>query len=287
MESEDFGAAQGDNYESRHREMLLPVVRVRANNAGGSGTIIYSEPDADGEYSTYVLTNHHVVDGLIKVEEKWSTLLKKNVKMDVMSTAEVQQFTYRYQSRAVGASSIDADVVAYDKEEDLALLHLRAGAKPPAVAKLFPMGHENKLRLSAGVFAVGAGLGESPVITDGMLAGFGREMENREFWISTAPTIFGNSGGALFLASTHELIGVPARVAVTMAGFSAAPITHLSYAIPITRVYKFLEDQMFNFIFDSAHTEVGDAERRASARKREEREMAGKQGDKPSEDETE
>ena len=262
-------------YELRHKELLLPVVRVRAGNAGGSGTILYSADDGSGGFSTYVLTNFHVVANLVKVEEKWSTLLKRNVKTDVMGIPEVQQFTYRYASRTVGANSIEADIVAYDKDEDLALLHLRGDSKC-VTAKMLPVGEEINLKLSAPVFAVGAGLGEPPVITGGMLAQFGREIEGREFWLNSAPSIYGNSGGALFLADTHEFIGVPSRIAVTMSGFSAAPITHLSYAIPITRVYKFLVDQYFDFVFEPGHTEAGDAERRVQARKNEEMQMARK-----------
>ena len=258
--------------EELHKAILLPVVRVRAGNAGGSGTVIYSHVDTNGEWSTYVLTNQHVVDNIIKVEEKWSTLLKRNVKVDVMGTPEVHHFNYRWKSRATGANAIESDIVAYDKDEDLALLRLRSTEPVPAVAKMYPKGAEDKLRLTMAVFAVGAGLGEPPLATNGLLAGFGREIEHREFWTSTAPPIFGNSGGALFLADTCEFIGVPARIAVT--GFGYQAITHLSYAIPITRVYKFLEEQMFEFIYDSTHTEDGDAKRRMAARKREERQVA-------------
>jgi len=70
-----------------------------------------------------------------------------------------------------------------------------------------------------------------------------------------------NSGGGTFLAETREFIGVPSRVAVT--GFlGSSAVTHLSYSIPITRVYDFLEKQMFRFIYDPSFTEQGEAETR-------------------------
>src|SRR3990167_5171232 len=146
------------DYEQAHKDMLLPVVRIRAGNAGGSGTILYSRDDAEGTggYSTYVLTNHHVVDNMIKVVEKWSTLLKRNVKIDEMGVPEVQLFTYRYSSRTVGAQSIEADIVAYDRDEDLALLKLRSDGPVPAVATMFPRGQETNLRVFTPVVAVGA-----------------------------------------------------------------------------------------------------------------------------------
>lgn len=264
------------DYEERHRKIALPCVRIRAGNVGGSGTVLYSAPNEDGEFSSYVLTNHHVVDGCIKIEDKWSTLLKNNRKMDVFQSVDVHLFEYRWASRAIGGTSVQADIMAYEKDEDLALVRLRTGREAPAVAELYPCGEEDKLRVGMPVLCVGAGLGEAPVQTGGFLSQFGREIDRREFWLSTAASIYGNSGGALFLAETYQMIGVPARIAVTMAGFSTDPITHLSFAIPVTRIYKFLDDQRFRFIYDAAFTEAGEAEERERLREEQERKMAAK-----------
>jgi S1-C subfamily serine protease len=263
-------------YESRHRELMLPVVRIITGRAAGSGTCIYSGVGKDGLACGYVLTNHHVVDDLIKVEKRWSPLLQREVKADVRATAQVHFFRYQWKSRAVAGTTIEADIMAYDKDEDLALLKLRTTEedKPPVPAKLYPRGKENDLRVTMPVYCIGAGLGEPPVVTGGFLSQFGQEIENREFWLSTAPGIFGNSGGALFLAETHEFIGVPARIAVTGSFFGADAITHLMYSIPITRVYKFLEDQFFRFIYDSAYTEEGEEAERKRKREQEEIRMA-------------
>ena len=250
-------------YDTLHREISLPVVRVRAGTAGGSGTVIYSKPDEGGEHSTYVLTNHHVVDNMIKIEERWDPMLQRNAKRDVRGIPTCEFFEYRWQSRAVGASAVEADIEAYDKDEDLALLRLRSGRPPMAVAKLYPRDGEHELRVGMGVYCVGAGLGEPPVMTGGFLSQFGREIEHKEFWLNTAPAIFGNSGGALFLADSHEFIGVPARIAVIALGFSADAITHLQYAIPISRVYGFLEKQCYRFVYDVSFSEKGEeAERK-------------------------
>ena len=48
-------------------KVLKTQVRVIAGDAGGSGTIIYSKRNSRDEYSTYVLTCHHVVEGAIAV----------------------------------------------------------------------------------------------------------------------------------------------------------------------------------------------------------------------------
>lgn len=261
-------------YDVRHRELVLPVVRIQARNAIGSGTVIASRQNAGGGHSTYVLTNQHVVDGLISVQNRWSTLLKREVKTDVLGVPVVEFFEYRWASRNIGATGVEADIVAYDKDEDLALLKLRRDKPAEAVAKLYQRGHEHELRATMGVYCVGAGLGEPPVITAGMISQFNREIDNREYWLTTALSIFGNSGGALFVEDTHEFIGVPARIAVEGGFFGSQAITHLSYAIPITRVWQFLEDQRFRFIEKpDEFTEQGEEAERKRLREREERRM--------------
>ena len=64
-----------------HKDILYPVVRVRAGGAGGSGVIIYSEPDPkhEGKYINILLTCQHVVDGCIKIKDEWDALLKREV----------------------------------------------------------------------------------------------------------------------------------------------------------------------------------------------------------------
>jgi S1-C subfamily serine protease len=60
-----------------HEGALYPTIRVTSDRATGSGTIIFAqprtEPDDDGElgYSTYALTNHHVVKEAIRVEKRF------------------------------------------------------------------------------------------------------------------------------------------------------------------------------------------------------------------------
>ena len=265
---DDFVESQSTvDYEKRWRELLLPVVRIRADNTGGSGTVLYSKSG-----STYVLTNFHVVETMIKVDTRWSVLLKRDVKVDVLGTVDTHFFEYRWKSRTVGEKAVQADIMTYSKEEDLALLKLRSDSEPPGVARLYPRGEEYKLLATMPVFCVGSGLGEPPVITSGMLSQFGREIDRREYWLNTAPAIYGNSGGALFLAETHQFIGVPARLGVSISGFSAQAVTHLQYAIPITRIYNFLEHELFRFIYSNDFTESDELKERDRIRK--ETEMA-------------
>lgn len=253
------------NYEERHKKIALPCVRIRANKAGGSGTSVYSRYG-----STFVLTNYHVIESCISIEKKWSALLKSERKVDVFEQVNVHFFEYQYSSRSIGGTTIQSDIVCYDPDEDLALIRLRTEKEMP-VADLYPRDQEDQLRVGMPIICVGAGLGKPPVQTGGFLSQFGQEIDRKEYWLGTAPMIFGNSGGALFLEETYELIGVPSQISVLMLGWSIDPITHLSYSVPITRIYQFLEDQRFRFIYDDNFTEEGEAETRMKLRKAEER----------------
>lgn len=268
-----------ETLKEKHENLLYPTVRVRTDKAGGSGTIIYSRPVPEGSeaegHETYVLTNCHVINDNIRVEKKWSTLLKREVKTDVLADCTVELFDFEYGSWESGHSAYKAQIMCYDKDMDLALLRVKSSKPFEHVATVFPMGeHMKRLRMFQSVCAVGCGMGHPPVPTTGQLAGFNDIIDNYPYWLSTAPTIYGNSGGSLYLADTYEFIGIPSRIAVNVSGFSADAITHLSYFIPVTSIYDFLRDQVFMFLYDDAHSSVSCALVRKSKRERDEKTMA-------------
>jgi len=243
-------------------------VRIRTAKALGSGTILYveQEPDNSEMWDWYVLTNEHVIDNLVKVEDRWDSVLRRDVKKDILGTPTVEVFTYAYTSRAIGHKGLQAKIVAYDKEEDLALLKVTTPERHEYVAELLPRTEVNKLVSFMGVWDVGCGMGEKPVITFGYLSAFGCEIENKDYFSISAPSIFGNSGGATFLESTGQMIGVPARITVAVLGFSADVITHMGFSITAERIYKFLDDHVFDFVYGSGRTSAECAEERKHKR---------------------
>lgn len=265
--------------KEQHQLMVYPEVRITATVANktaiGSGTILYSQPlEADNSrFETYVLTNEHVVDGLIKVEKKWSALLRREIKMDILGTPQVETFEFDYVSRVIGGTSYQAGIATYDKDEDLALLRLDTPRPFPHVARLYPRADFNKLVAFMPIVTVGCGMGNKPVMTFGYLSGFGYEIENKDYILCSAASVFGNSGGATFLHETGEFIGVPARITVAVLGWSADVVTHLGFSIPVWRVYQFLEDQIFQFVYDDTYTAAQCAEMREKKRSEEELRM--------------
>jgi len=193
------------NRKKLHEKVLYPVVRVIAKKAMGSGTILYSKPSetVPNEYETYVLTNCHVVEDSISYKKEWDTVLKRDVKKEVLDAVEVQEFRY-YSGRSVvvGESSVQADIVAYDKAQDLALLKARDIKKYEYVAEMFP--RDGKLEMLMELLCVGCGMGERPLMTYGFLSGMNREIDNYPYHLSSANSVFGNCLPGDTLISMHD-----------------------------------------------------------------------------------
>ena len=242
----------------KHEQMFYPTVRVRTKKAGGSGTVVYSEKYNDEVY-TYVITNHHVISDSVHIEKKWDPVLKRKVDKEILDTVYVEFFRFNNYSHTIGSFAVEADIVAYSDVEggqDWALLRVRDKEnKADYVANMFPLKDIENVHIFDDCFAVGASLGHPPVASNGMITYMDDEIEHYKYWMSSAPTIFGNSGGAVYRWSgnrkQYEYIGIPSRISIQPMGFSADAITHMGYFIPIERVYKLLEDNDYQFIYDS------------------------------------
>lgn len=231
----------------KHREMLYPVVVVAAGSGLGSGTVIFSA-EIDGEWQTYVLTNHHVIRSAITVKEEWDPKTQEEVKREQRSPVQVRWYDYNDYSREIGTRGQIADIVAYDATLDLALLQTRdieRGVQD--VAHLMP--EDAPLYLFEITWAVGAGLGKPPFPTEGAVSNLDQRINGQPYILSSAPIIFGNSGGALFHwspeRSRYEFIGVPAKVSAT---WGSGVVSHMAWAIPLATVREFLRDNDFGFI---------------------------------------
>ena len=233
-----------------HNEILYPTVLVRTRKASGSGTVLYSKPKgkSKSEYETYVLTNHHVIDDCIKISREWDPMLEASVKKETRSTVNVEFYRYKHYSRCIGRFSVEADIVTYSKDQDIALLKLRSLEKVDSVAALY-LGSLKDIHVFDKVVACGCQLAHPPIHTRGEIMFMDDEIENYNFWLSNAQIIFGSSGGGIYLDKDgkHEFIGIPSRIAIS--GWSDA-ITHLGYFIPIDRIFEWLKDEYYHFIYD-------------------------------------
>jgi S1-C subfamily serine protease len=232
------------------KSVLYPVVRVRAPKGTGSGTIIYSQK-VGKNFETYVLTNHHVIQSAIKVQQKYDSFVGQNTPQETRMTVQVEQFRYPSGSRLEGTFAIAADIVAYSEAQDLALLQLRSETEADYVAKMPNDEYEDDLQLADEVFAVGAALAHAPIITSGRINGMSDEIDDLPYWLSDAQIIFGNSGGSVFHGGDYTFIGVPSRVALAQVGWSVSPVSHLGWFIPFVTVYDFFDTNYYSFIYDA------------------------------------
>ena len=223
----------------------------------GSGTIIYSEPCEDGKgYHTYVITNHHVIASAIDITKEWDTNLQKDVQVERRSAVFVEIFQYRNMSEPIGVMKVKADIMIYsdsEKAEDMAILKLRTETKAEHIAKMFPREKADRYFVFDPTVAVGCSRGFNPMPSEGMISRRNLTIRTFDYDMSSAQIAAGNSGGAMFLAETGELIGIPSMGVV--AGWMGGAIAHMGIFIPIERVYNFLDREHYDFLFDHSKSE--------------------------------
>ena len=183
-------------------------------------SIVSIESQSQSEYGTgtgiimtedgYIITNAHVVAGADEVR----VALSNN-------------------------SVLQASLVGFDADEDLAVLKVDASGLTPA-----EFGDSAALRIGDPVAAIGDPLGYRSTITDGIISALDREVEvdgTTMVLIQTSAAInFGNSGGAL-INQYGQVVGVTTIKIVTEDGSAEA----LGFAIPTTRV-KYVVDRLID-----------------------------------------
>ncbi|GAG74834.1 unnamed protein product, partial [marine sediment metagenome] len=145
---------------------------------------------------------------------------------------------------------VEADIVLHNETEDLALVKLRSEEQYQHIATLLPK--DNGVQVMDESVAVGCSLGFPPLPTVGHITRLNIQIYSLPYHMSSAQIIYGNSGGAMFMANTGELIGIPSRGVVIGWG---TPITHMGLFVPIERIYAWLEEEHYDFIYDETKTE--------------------------------
>ena len=237
-------------------EMLYPTVMVDLGGDGtGSGTVIFSgvrehESWKDEKVWSLVLTNHHVVKGAIGIEEEFDPKRGKNIQKETRRPVHVRLWDYNDYSTAVGTTGRVARILAWDKHRDLALLRLDDNERTMKnVAILWPENVGGPY-LFQKTWAVGSGMSNPPYPTEGFLSGIsGKDAKGRSLYLSSAPIIFGNSGGSLWAFSKkrdrYEMIGVPSMVGAYGWGNI---VTHIAWSRPVSEIRSFLRENDFGFV---------------------------------------
>ncbi len=186
------------------------VARCEVYNGMGAGVVV----DERG----YILTNYHVVKGLLKLE-----------------VVTVDGERYR-----------DVELIRNDVATDLAILKI----KPKAPLKKIRMGRAELVELAEEVYAIGNPYGYDGSVTRGIVSALGRPLEvsdalSYDSMIQTdAPINPGNSGGPLINVD-GEMIGLNAAV--------REEAENIAFAIPIDVVSEVAERMIRQSVAKMTH----------------------------------
>lgn len=233
--------------ERMWRELLGPTVQLMGEETVGSGVLLPSEPtDVPGEYRTLVLTAWHVVRDI----QTGSDSLKQPVPVTIYA-----------QDKATTAET--ATLLQHDVDFDLALLAMDTKRRFQCGVKLAPREHLERVRVFEQVYAVGCPLGNDPIPTFGEVADTHHMVDGSLYWMISAPTYIGNSGGGIFDAQTHELLGIFSKI-YTHGSIRPTVVPHMGLATSMLVVYDWLD----RVGFASLEPRSGDVQAQAAAAKR-------------------
>lgn len=251
-----------------HEKILYPVTRVRASDSGGSGVLVYSEPDPENpnEYINIALTCQHVIDKNIIVKDEWDAVLKRDIKRDIMQEVTIEIFDYDG-SKIVSANSTSSEIIAYDKNHDLAAVKLNNTRKMDYVATIIPKEDIKDVHIADPVWVSGCSLLHDPFPNPGTLTSLREMIDQKAYIMQNAPSIFGNSGGGLFHGVTGHLMGLTSRITVTQLGFGMDVQSWMGFSTHPDRLYEFFDHQELQFLYDSKDTYKDAMKRRASRQK--------------------
>jgi S1-C subfamily serine protease len=210
----------------RVRGLMAPTVRVNALQEVGSGTALWSRAAGGGRARTYVLTAWHVV------QEDAPTA---SIEVDFFAPDR----THRTER---------GKIVAKDGALDLALVEVDSAAPQAWLAHLPALSELERIDLFTPVHAIGCPLGYAPVPTSGELTSRDKLLDGIHYWMINAPTIFGNSGGGIYEADTHALIGVLSRISAYKNMIDVA-VPHMGLVTPISDVYAWLDRAGYGFVW--------------------------------------
>ncbi|MEC9048064.1 MAG: trypsin-like peptidase domain-containing protein [Planctomycetota bacterium] len=237
--------------EELTRRMLHPTVQLNGDDTVGSGTIVFSgkNPQREDAVETYVLTSFHVV---------------RNILSDT-PTAHRDGFDVTVYLPS-GKLLVRGDMIAHDADIDAALVKLDTSRKLPFVANVLPLAESHQVQVWDPVCAVGCPLGNDPVPSKGEVSSLQNELNGANYWMVNAPTYFGNSGGGIYHADTHQLIGVFSKI-YTHGQSRPVVVPHLGLCTPVDLIYKWLAEHDLDHLLRSERVERVDLSGLAAASK--------------------
>ncbi len=218
-----------------YKEILGPSAQIESGSNVGGGIVVYSTSCSQSEYEALILTAFHVVKKSIKKEGDKEKMDDVIVRVFNPSTNNLKEHK--------------SQIVTYDKGKDIALLRIVSSESLGVPSRFASREKIKSLKIFTPVLTVGCPLGHEPFPTGGAISSLNKDVAGEKFWIMSAPTIFGNSGGGVFLKESHELIGVASMIC-TFDNLVSTPVYHMSIFMPLDRVYDWFDSIGYEFVYN-------------------------------------
>ncbi|MGB1810747.1 MAG: S1 family peptidase, partial [Planctomycetota bacterium] len=184
--------------KTKMERMIYPIVQMKGNGTVGSGVVVANEPGPEQNWYVWVVTAYHVVEEVRDFSNYDETVV------------DVHFFDVEL-GRVSEDSCTGLEVVAYP-EADLSLLRIECRQPWPYLADVAPEEVCEQLSVFDPVYAVGCPLGNQPIPTHGEISSQYKKVGDEVYWMVSAPTFFGNSGGGIFLSENGQLVGISSMI---------------------------------------------------------------------------
>ncbi len=209
----------------RWNRIVGPTVQLAGDTTVGSGIILQSTLKANGEgYETLVVTAWHVVRDILA-----DKLDPEDISVPVtiyMEDGSTEHHT--------------ATVIGKNPKIDAALLVLSDSLRVPNGATLASRAYLRSRRIFHSIYAVGCPLGNDPIPTSGEIADLDHQIDGSRYWMISAPTYIGNSGGGIYDGSSNHLMGVFSKI-YTHGNLRPTIVPHMGLVVPLDSIYDWLE----------------------------------------------
>jgi S1-C subfamily serine protease len=219
--------------------MIYPIVQLKGNGTVGSGVVVSSELVDENLWATWIVTAYHVVEEV------------RDFALDDVVVDEIRFFDPEI--GRLGSEVFRGVEIASLKDSDLSLVRVDRTSPWPFVADSASEPVCLKLSVFDTVYAVGCPLGNQPLPTFGEISSQYKPVGDEIFWMVSAPTFFGNSGGGIFLSGSGQLVGISSMI-YTYGKRSPMVVPHMGLFVPLQTVRSWLRREGFAHLMDPTPT---------------------------------
>ncbi|MCA9000616.1 MAG: trypsin-like peptidase domain-containing protein [Planctomycetes bacterium] len=221
---DDWHPAEAD-VDQRWKRIVGPTVQLSGETTVGSGVVLQSTKLEDGSgYQTLVVTAWHVVRDILA-----DKLDPEDIAVPV--TIYLEDGSTEHHT---------ATLISRNAEIDAALLVLSDSQAIVNGATLASRSYLESRRIFHPIYAVGCPLGNDPIPTSGEIADLDHRIDGSRYWMISAPTYIGNSGGGIYDGASNHLMGVFSKI-YTHGNLRPIIVPHMGLVVPLDEVYDWLE----------------------------------------------